>query len=84
MSPAFEVASWPLAGHLVRAGLGLAAMPRLTVKLTDFSELAFRPLVPEVWRRIGIVTVKNRTLPPVSARFLDHLVRYAARATPLA
>jgi LysR family carnitine catabolism transcriptional activator len=79
VTPTFEVSSWTLAGHLVRAGLGIAAMPRLTVKLTDFSGLAFRPLVPEVRRRIGIVTVKGRTLPPVSQRFLNYLVRHAER-----
>jgi DNA-binding transcriptional LysR family regulator len=77
---AFEVSSWTVAARLVEQGLGIAAMPGLTTKLADFSELAFRPLRPQVNRRIGIVTVRGRTLSPISTRFLSYLLGFIDRS----
>ena len=79
-SPAFEVSSWTVAARLVEQGLGIAAMPGLTTRLADFSQLAFRPLRPQVNRRIGIVTVRGRTLSPISARFLSYLQGFVDRS----
>ena len=82
VTPRIEVSSWALAGRLVGEGLGLAAMPRLTVGSAEFGQLVFRPLRPELRREIGIVTLRDRTLSPISLRFLTCVLASARTDMP--
>lgn len=77
--PVCEAGSWALAGRLIRAGLGVSAIPRLTATLADRSDLGFVRLLPALNREIGILTVKGRTLPPASQQFLAYLVQHIGK-----
>ena len=62
-------------GALVAAGLGISALPRLTLGLMSMEGLAAVPLVrPQASRAIGIVTRIGRTLPPVAHAFMATLL----------
>lgn len=67
-------------GHLVTAGLGVTALPRLTLPLLGAGRLIWRPLEkPLVERRIGLVTPIGRTLSPAAQALHDQL-RLQSRA----
>ncbi len=69
LRPALEYPSVTACGALVAAGLGITALPRLTLGLMSMKGLATVPLVrPQASRAIGIVTRIGRTLPPVARR----------------
>lgn len=72
--PAIEYPSVAAAGALVAAGVGITALPVLTLHLLDMRELAAVPLTrPHMTRPIGIVTRIGRTLPPVARVFMDEV-----------
>jgi len=72
--PTLEYPSAAACGALVAAGLGIAALPQMTLCLLDMQALAAVPLQrPVVARPIGIVTRIGRSLPPVSRTFLKTL-----------
>lgn len=72
--PAFEYPSVSAGGAMVRAGLGLMAVPRLALELVNMVGLVAVPLVqPQSGRSIGIVTRIGRSLPPASRAFMDML-----------
>jgi len=74
VTPLYECAFLGTAGSLVAAGLGITALPRLTMPLVAAKHLAWRPLVrPTVRRAIGVVTRAGRTLSPAAAEFLATL-----------
>jgi DNA-binding transcriptional LysR family regulator len=61
-------------GHLVASGLGVTALPRLTLPLLGSGDLAWRPLEnPIVERRIGLVTPIGRTLSPAAKALAEQL-----------
>ena len=61
---------------LVKEGLGIAALPRLSLGLADMRGLAAIALVqPAAHRSVGIVTRIGRTLSPASLAFIKLLGR---------
>ncbi len=74
----YECTALGTTGHLVAAGLGITALPRLTLALTAAPGLAWRPLTHPVMRRsLGVVTRTGRSLSPAARLFLDLLEREA-------
>ena len=75
LRPALEYPRVTACGALVAAGLGISALPRLTLGLMSMEGLAAVPLVrPQAARAIGIVTRIGRTLPPVARAFMATLL----------
>ncbi|MFT3813069.1 MAG: LysR family transcriptional regulator [Acidovorax sp.] len=71
---ALEYPSIAMCCALVRAGLGITALPALALELTDMHGLAQVPLVhPKVTRPIGLITRIGRSQPPASRAFIDLL-----------
>jgi len=84
--PRYEVEQIPSAVTLVSAGLGITALPTLTFAMFSHRSLVMRPLVdPVIRRRLGVLTLKERT-PSAPARFLlERVARTltsAVRKTP--
>src|SRR3954468_16094988 len=76
--PLYGCAFLGTAAHLVAAGLGVTALPRLTLPLLGSLSLQWRRLErPVMQRKIGIVTPVGRTLPPAALEFLSALKRQA-------
>lgn len=77
--PAFECdGELPICGAMVRAGLGLAAVPKLAMSLMGAEGLAAVPLRDPVKRRtLGIVRHEARSLSTAASRFHDHLIEVA-------
>lgn len=60
--PAFVVEQIPSAAALVKAGLGVTALPDLTLSMFSGSELTSRSLAgPEIRRSVGSITLERRT-----------------------
>jgi DNA-binding transcriptional LysR family regulator len=67
---------------LVSAGLGMTALPRLTVPAHRMPGLLALPIgTPTASRSMGIVRLHGRTLSPAAERFVDLLLDAAARGT---
>ena len=74
MRPRFEVAHLATAGALVAAGLGITALPSLTLPVLGRGPFIVRRLeAPLMMRKIGIVQATGRTLSP-SARAFHRLL----------
>lgn len=59
---------------LVAQGLGVTALPRLTLPLLNVGDLVWRPLTrPSLRRPIGVVTRIGRSLSPAALHFIDAL-----------
>ena len=72
--PLYGCAFLGTTGHLVAAGLGITALPRLTLPLMGHLGLVWRRLERPVMRRqIGIITQVGRTLAPAAQDFLTVL-----------
>jgi DNA-binding transcriptional LysR family regulator len=70
---------------LVQAGLGVTALPRLTVPTTLGNRLATAELRgPAICRRIGVVTRAGLTLPPPALRLIDILCGEVGKKRPAA
>jgi LysR family carnitine catabolism transcriptional activator len=80
--PRYEVEQIPSAVALVSAGLGVTALPGLTLAMFNRRGVVVRPIEePTVRRRIGVLRLKQRSLS-VSARFLlEHVTQSFASAT---
>ncbi len=79
--PLYECAFLGTTGNLVAAGLGITALPRLTLPLTGAGGLAWRPLVePSLQRALGVLTRVGRTLSPAASQFVAVLASVAASA----
>ena len=77
VEPRYEVEQVPSAIALVEAGLGVTVLPSLTFAMFKGRDLAMRPLVKPVLRRnVGFVTLKERSLPPLSEPLM-HAIRDA-------
>ncbi len=74
ISPLYGCAFLGTTGHLVAAGLGITALPRLTLPLLGRPGLVWRRLERPVMRRqMGVVTRIGRTPSPAALRFLKAL-----------
>jgi len=74
LAPLYECAFLGTTGNLVASGLGITALPSLTLPLLGAPELVWRPLVkPALQRSIGFVTRVGRELSPSAERFMQEL-----------
>ncbi len=79
--PLYECAFLATTGSLVEAGLGITALPRLTLRLVSASGLVWRPLVqPTLQRSLGVLTRVGRSLSPAASHFLAALTEAAETA----
>ena len=66
----------PSAAALVEAGLGISALPALTLTMIKGARLVTKPLSdPVMQRRIGVVTLSGRAWPDHLGIFVDDLRR---------
>ncbi|MGE4373922.1 MAG: LysR family transcriptional regulator [Xanthobacter sp.] len=80
--PRFEVSHLASVGALVRQGLGVTALPRLTLPVIGGSSLTVRPLKsPAMVRHIGLVHLAGRSLSPAAQALTDAIVDYCRRYT---
>jgi len=78
VKPLYECEHIATAGSLIAAGLGVAALPRLTLPLIGFARMSVRPLEqPILSRSIGVVTRIGRSLSPAAQAFLTALIEDA-------
>lgn len=72
VEPAYEVEQIPSAAALIEAGLGISALPALTLSMIRGANVVTKPLgKPVMQRRIGVITLADRTLP-------DHVLQLLA------
>lgn len=72
--PKYEATNISVVGAMVSAGLGVAPIPRLALRLMDITGLAVLKLGrPVVHRDIGILTRNGRSLSAAATKFLDTL-----------
>ncbi len=75
LAPLYECAFLGTTGNLVAAGLGITALPSLTLALLGAPGLSWRPLVkPAVQRSIGFVLRVGRALSPAAELFIHELI----------
>ncbi|AXS42216.1 LysR family transcriptional regulator [Breoghania sp. L-A4] len=81
LRPRFEVAHLATAGAFVSQGLGVTALPTLTLPVLGAGKLIYRPLLkPQLVRRVGVIWRTGHALSPAARAFLD-LVRRTAPGT---
>lgn len=74
LSPRFEVSHLATAGALVAEGLGVTALPTLTLPVLRTEALILREIKDfGARRRIGLVRRSGRSLSPAARAFLDHV-----------
>jgi len=74
LTPRFEVAHLATAGALVAEGLGISALPTLTLPVLRTETLVTRPITDfGAKRRIGLVWRSGRSLSPAASAFLTHV-----------
>lgn len=79
--PLYECSFLGTAGHLIATGLGVSALPQMTLPLISAQGLVWRPLDGPVIRRdIGIVRRAGRALSPAAENFLTVLDEIKRRA----
>jgi DNA-binding transcriptional LysR family regulator len=67
---------------LVEAGLGVAAVPRLAMPLTDHPTLVSVPLIdPAITRTVGLIRRRGRSLSPAAQQLYDLLLASRPRYT---
>ncbi|WP_299545425.1 LysR substrate-binding domain-containing protein [Phenylobacterium sp.] len=72
--PLYECGHISTVGGLIRAGLGVSALPASTLPMIGSSEVSSRPLInPTISRKIGIVTLRSRTLSPSAEALIGRL-----------
>lgn len=77
--PAYDVAGMVTALAMVRAGLGVTAMPRIALGELNMNGLVSRPFgAPRPTRRIGIITRAKRRLSPAAQAYVALLFEQAA------
>jgi LysR family transcriptional regulator, carnitine catabolism transcriptional activator len=81
VEPAYEVEQIPSAAALVEAGLGVTALPALTLAMFRGSGLVVRPLGGPLMRRhVGVVSLSGRPLSHQAIILVGHLKKSFARA----
>lgn len=74
LSPRFEVSQLATAGALVEAGLGITALPTLTLPVLNMANLVQREIFNfGAKRRIGLVKQPGRSLSPAAQAFCQIL-----------
>jgi LysR family transcriptional regulator, carnitine catabolism transcriptional activator len=85
IKPMYQCSFLGTTGSLVAQGLGVTALPRLTLPLLNIGNLVWRPLIkPSLRRPIGVVTRIGRSLSPAALHFLDALAdetRHLSKST---
>lgn len=80
LNPRFEVAHLATAGALVAEGLGITALPTLTLPVLHMDSLIQRSISDfGARRRIGLVRRQGRSLSPAAKAFLAHIHHVMAR-----
>jgi LysR family carnitine catabolism transcriptional activator len=80
IAPSYEVAGIVTALALVRAGLGITVRPKIAIEPLMMTGLVSIPFAtPRPTRRIGVITLKGRTLAPTAQLFLKLLGEEAGR-----
>jgi LysR family transcriptional regulator, carnitine catabolism transcriptional activator len=80
--PAFTVEQIPSAAALVEAGLGVTALPALTLSMFNGHALTIRALrEPEMRRSVGVITLERRAATPPAKELLAQLAEGFRRAT---
>ncbi|MBW4963337.1 LysR family transcriptional regulator [Sulfitobacter sp. CW3] len=83
LSPRFEVAHLATAGALVAEGLGITALPELTLPVLPTERLVQRSIIGfGARRRIGLVRQTGRSLSPAASAFLEVLSETPVKAKP--
>ncbi|WP_278923939.1 MULTISPECIES: LysR family transcriptional regulator [Pseudophaeobacter] len=84
LSPRFEVAHLATAGALVAEGLGITALPELTLPILPTERLVQRSIIGfGARRRIGLVRQTGRSLSPAASAFLEVLLETPVNTKPL-
>jgi LysR family transcriptional regulator, carnitine catabolism transcriptional activator len=82
--PAFTVEQIPSAAALVEAGLGVTALPALTLSMFKGQGLTTRQLKePEMRRSVGVITLDRRSPTPPAKELLAQLAEGFRRAAGL-
>ena len=80
ITPRYQCSFLGTTGHLVAAGLGITALPRLTMQLVGAKGLTWRPLVrPTIDRSLQLVTRNGATLSPAAAILFSEILAEASR-----
>lgn len=83
VEPLFNCKEPATIGALVNAGIGIAALTRLTLAQLNSPTLAWRRLrSPTVARTIGVVSNPARSLPPAAQLFLKEIEQQAKVLAP--
>ena len=83
VEPLFNCKQPATIGALVNAGIGIAALSRLTLAQLDSKTLAWRKLRnPTLSRTIGVVSHAARSLPPAARLFLKEIEAQAKLLAP--
>jgi len=78
--PAFEATYMSSAVGMVRAGLGLTLLPSYAMEVRTATDLVVRPIAgAALERRIGVVSMRGRSLSPAAQAFVDALAVHAKR-----
>jgi DNA-binding transcriptional LysR family regulator len=80
-SPAFEATYMTTAVGMVQAGLGVALLPSSAIEARPNERVASRPIDARAFiRRIWVVRLSGRSLPPAAEVFLEQLAAAARGA----
>ncbi|WP_025140938.1 LysR family transcriptional regulator [Achromobacter sp. DH1f] len=78
-TPAFEAEHLTTIVAMVECGFGVAALPEIAAGAVAQNGIVQRPLIgPVAERSIGLVTARNRSLPPAAAALVATLREYLA------
>jgi LysR family carnitine catabolism transcriptional activator len=74
VTPKYEVTNISVVGTMVAAGLGVAPIPRLALRLMDAGALkVLKITAPAIQRELGILTRNGRSLSAAATAFLESL-----------
>ncbi|MFC3125587.1 LysR family transcriptional regulator [Pseudoroseomonas globiformis] len=81
LRPAFEAVHMGTLAGMARAGLGIALMPSTAPETAMAPGLVTRPLgPPELRRWVGLIRLRDRSLPPAAEALADILRDHCTRA----
>lgn len=79
IKPQYECGELATVGGMLTAGLGITALPELSLSHLLAHRVQCCPLKsPVMTRSLGILTSSRRSLPPPAREFMSHLIREAA------
>ena len=81
--PRYEVEHIATIHAMVKAGLGVAALPELAAAFVQQGGVAMRRLTdPDIQRPIGVVTRRNRSLSPAAQQMVAMLRKETSLLLP--